>query len=993
MKYKVGLTETSRPSNRFKHRSSSSSGFKPLSSVFSKRVTPMSRTGRMNGTSSLTGKKKLFATLGKIFYIFVGIGFFVLCVGLVLGGIYLKKLESEIPDAGKLIDRKSAYSTQVFDRKGTLLYTFHDGESNREFVSIDKIPEHTKWALLAAEDIEFYQHQGLDLLGIVNSVYINFRSGGIVRGSSTISQQLIKITILSDTLGTQAAYEKSYTRKLKEMLITMQMEQTFEKDQILELYMNEVPLGGVNYGFQAASKSYFGKEVKDLSIAESAMLAGLIQSPSYYSPVFGARPDLAKDRQTYVLDQMLKHKDLTGVTEEEIEAAKNEELVYKSAKIDILAPHFVFYIKQELVKQFGEEIVEQGGLKVTTTLDYSIQKIAEEEVRNGIKKYGHKYNVRNGSMVVLDPHTGDIIAMVGSVDYFETKNKKIDGNVNVTTSERQMGSSVKPYTYLTAFSQGHNPGLLTPDIKNLSFGTYKLDNWDNKFYGLMDARRALNLSRNIPAVYTMQLIGGVDPFIETVEKLGITTLRDRNNYGLSLTLGAGEMKMLEHVAAYSVFANGGIKRDYRGVLKVEDNQGNVLVDNKENKGKRVWDEKEIYLLNWILCDIGGYGDRTYPKDFYYNGKPVYCGKTGTTNGPKDLTAIFYHKNLVVGMWAGNNDNTITPGAWSTSVPQPIVSSFMTRVAGKYKPISFTRPAGVVAGQVCADSGLVPKAGTDCKKISTVFISGRIPKTDSREVIYLCKGTNLIPTNLESAQKYGQVFKAVLLNKELENKAQQGNFDKYMLSFKDVKYISTKPESAECALPLGPDNAPIVDITSPSTGAGYTTGSTINISASARAMENITSVVLSLNGSTIATLTTAPYTYNYVIPESTIPGAYTLSAVATDNFGKTDSDSIVVNISTVDTTVSLTSPTIGKVYTDFPQTLTASTTGSGISSVSFIITGPSGYSRTLVDNDGTNGWSASWTDDSIPNGAFQVKARAVKSGNNYDSSSVSFAVLR
>ena len=455
MRYSVGITNSSRKrsgptsSERFLKRMDFAryNNFKKYNSGNINKKAKATKGPSTAGKTTPFKKK-----LKKALYILVGIGFFVGCLVLLGLGLYLKNLQSSLPSPDELVERTSDQSTQIYDRNGKLLYTVY-GDQNREFVSIDKIQEHTKWALLAAEDIEFYQHKGVDYMGIAKAVIQNFTAGSVVRGASTITQQLVKTTILYDVLGDEA-YKQTYSRKIKEVLITMQVEQSFSKDEILQMYMNEIPLGGVNYGFEAAANAYFGKNVEDLDLAESALIAGLIQSPGIYSPLYGTNPDLAKVRQTYVLDQMLRHKNLTGVTEEEIQAAKDQELVYNTKRIDIKAPHFVFYVKSLLEKEFGVDRVERGGLKVTTSLDYSIQQIAEEEIIKGVAG-AKRYNVNNGSMVVIDPKTGELLAMVGSVDYWNTKDPRVDGNVNIALSYRQMGSSVKPFVYLTAITQGY----------------------------------------------------------------------------------------------------------------------------------------------------------------------------------------------------------------------------------------------------------------------------------------------------------------------------------------------------------------------------------------------------------------------------------------------------------------------------------------------------------------------------------------------------------
>lgn len=994
MKYRVGLTDSraKRPGFRNNRRRPSNSAkigastfldfgkFKRVKRYSAKNANP----SKTKGGKQTPLKKKLVKSLT----IFAGVGFFLACVGIVAVGLYLKNIESSLPNPDSLVNRDSALSTQIFDRKGKLLYTIH-GDQNREFVKLEDIPEYTKWALLAAEDVEFYQHKGLDLIGIAKAGFDSLVLQQRARGASTISQQLVRNTILYDVLGDEA-YDRSVTRKIKEILITMQIEQNFSKDEILQLYMNEIPLGGVNYGFQSAAEAYFGKDVGELTLAESALLAGLIQSPGVYSPLFGTNPELAIDRQNYVFNQMLKHKDMTGVTEEEIEAARNEKLVYRSKDIDINAPHFVFYVKQLLVDEYGIDQVERGGLKVTTSLDLSVQKIAEEEIKKGIATYGHKWGVENGAMVAMDPKNGDILAMVGSINYNSTDNPKIDGNVNVTISPRQMGSSVKPYTYLTAFHQGYGPWLETPDIKELNFGAYKLLNWDERYGGAMTARQALLQSRNIPAVYTLQL-AGIDNFIETVETLGISTVTNRNDYGLSLTLGTADMKLLEHLEGYSVFANEGIKRDARAILEVKDSKGNVLQKKEDNKGKRVWDEKEIYAINWILCDLGGFGDQPLNQYYIYNGRRTYCGKTGTNNGPTDLVSMLYHKNLVVAVWAGNNDNTPSPGGWSTTIPLPIASSFMTRMAGRYKPETFTRPSGIIATSVCNDTGEIAGKDSNCKKVPSIYISGKAPKTDKREAFYVCKTEDKVPSDVEFAKEHGLAEKAILLNKELENSLQQANYERYLENAKGTKYFFEKPAQGECSLALGKGDAPAVEIVSPSNNATVNKGQNITISAIAQAKGSVTSVEFFYDNAPVVSDTVSPYSTEFTIPADAAIGDHSIKAVVTDNKGKSSSDTITVKVSnTSSVSVSMTSPTNGQSLSqaggDFPFALTATTVGTVITNVRFVVNG------STVGTDSNNAdstWSVNWNFPGI--GSYTIKAIATKDGTEFESSTISVLV--
>ena len=885
MKYSVGISNSRSQATRRPVRSAG--GFSTYN-VFKKF-----NSKNVGKTTRSKDKKPMKPKMKKILYILVGIVFFIGCIILLGVGIYLKNIQKSLPSPDELVQRQSDESTQILDRNGTILYTIY-GNQNREFVSIDNIPEKTKWAVIAAEDIEFYQHKGVDYKGIISAALANLKAGGITRGASTITQQLIKNTILYDILGDEA-YDQKYTRKIKEILITMQVEQTFTKDQILQMYLNEVPLGGVNYGLQAAANAYFAKDVSELTLAESATIAGLIQSPGVYSPLYGTNPDMAKERQSYVVDQMLKHKDLTGVTEEEVEAARNEELVYSTKKIDIKAPHFVFYVKQLLVEKYGIDRVEKGGLKVTTTLDYPVQEIAEEEVSKGVDN-AKKNNINNGAMVVMDPNNGQVLAMVGSVDYWNVEDPRVDGNVNIALSQRQMGSSIKPFVYLTAVQQGYGPGTVTPDLEQIKFGTYDPKNWDSKNMGLMTARKALVYSRNVPAVYTLQMVG-IDNFLQTTEKVGITSLANKAGYGLSLALGSGEETLLEHAVGYTVLANGGLKYDVSPILKVEDSEGEVLEEYQAQEGKRVFEEKEIYAVNWMLCDLGGFGDR--PDNGYYtvNGKRV-CGKTGTTDGPKDLTTIIYHQKLVVAVWNGNNNGEVAPGAWGSTIPLRIANSFVKRVADRYVPETYSRPAGILSTTVCTDTGASPADGVNCNKEASIFVEGGAPQVDNRKAVEVCKANNLIPDNLSIAQKYGLTTTKYILSTKLGNTLQQGAYDKYLLEIENSVYLTADPATANCAVPLGVDNAPVVDITKPTTNQTVNIGGNLEISGSVAFTGSITTFEVTFDGAAIAGATiqsNGSYVVNYPIPVGTTLGAHTVTVNVTDSAGKTASASVSINV--------------------------------------------------------------------------------------------------
>lgn len=995
MKYSVGITNSrGKKAKKSKKRKSSSSQKKVFSRAFS--PSKFDRFKSFKKYNSKNTKKKYKTPIGrkkskgkdeelkrkakKILYVVVGVGFFLGCLLLIGVGIYLKNLQNSLPSPDELVDRTSDQSTQILDKDGELLYRVY-GEQNREFVSIDKIPEHTKWALLAAEDIEFYQHKGVDYLSIFKAATQNFRAGGVVRGASTITQQLVKKTILYDVLGDEA-YSQTYARKIKEVLITMQVEQTFTKDEILQMYMNEVPLGGVNYGFQAAAMAYFGKDVEDLTLAESALLAGLIQSPGIYSPLYGSNPEKAKDRQEYVLNQMQRNRRLTGVSEEDIEDARDEELAYETKRIDIKAPHFVFYVKQLLEEEFGVERVERGGLKVTTTLDSSLQQIAEEEIVQGVEG-ARRFNVNNGSMVVLDPKTGHILALVGSVDYFNIEDPRVDGNVNIATSERQMGSSIKPFVYLSAINQGYGPWLLTPDISEISFGNYKPTNWDKQYLGLVTARKALVLSRNVPTVYTLQL-SGIDNFLQTVEKVGVTGMASKVDYGLSLGLGSGEMKLLEFTNAYATLANSGIRNEIQPILKVEDSKGEVLMEIEESPGTRVVDEKEAYLINWMICDLAGFNDR-YGNQYFYIGQNKLCGKTGTTDGPRDLLAFLYNQNIVVGVWTGNNNNAEMPGGWSSTVPLPLANSFLRRVIENYPSGTYNRPAGVLTTSVCLDSGASPPEGVDCERESSLYISGRPPQVDKREIIEVCAANGLIPSNLYAAQKYGLTEQKVFIQNTLQNTLHQAVYEQYLLSREGSRYLFSRPDTGVCTLPLGPDNAPVIDLLKPTSGQSVSRGKNLEISGQVRYMESISEFKITFDGNDVpgsSLKTDGSFVVNYFVPTDTTLGNQTITVSAKDNYGKTDSKSVIVNVVSELSliTVSLTSPANG-VTVSFPVTLVASVSGGTVDQVTFAVSKVGGgYNETFTDTNGSNGWSYTWTNEGVTNGQYKITVSAKAGGS-------------
>lgn len=602
----------------------------------------------------------------------------------------------DLPTPNKINSRFQAQSTQIFDRNGKLLYEVH-GDKNRILVSIKDLPDHVKQSTIATEDKDFYKHNGFDIKGIIRAMFVNIISKDKAQGGSTITQQFVKNALLSS--------EKSFARKIKEVILSIEIEQMYSKDDILQMYLNEIPYGSNAYGIQVAAKTYFDKDAKDLTLAEAAALAALPRAPTYYSP-YGENKEELLARKDTVLDLMVRQ---GYIKKEEAEEAKKQKLVFSGkAYGDITAPHFVMYVKQKLVEKYGEKMAEEGGLKVYTTLDLEKQKIAEEAVAT----YGNKNataGAGNSALVATDPKNGHILAMVGSRDFF---NQDIDGNVNVAVMDRQPGSSFKPFAYATLFKKsGWGPGSTMYDFKTDFGGGYNPNNYDGKEHGVVSVRTALQNSFNIPAVKSLY-IADLDETLKIAHSMGITTLNNRPAYGLSLVLGAGEVKLLDMVNGYGTFANKGVKNDASWFVKIEDNNGKVLEENKgNNKGKQVLDPQVAYLINNVLSDdnaramvFGRGGPLTV------SGKTV-AAKTGTTNDYKDAWTIGYTPSLAAGVWVGNNDGTPMNKVGGAMAAAPIWNYFMKKALTSYPNEQFQRPSGIKTVTIDAITGRKPNSGT------------------------------------------------------------------------------------------------------------------------------------------------------------------------------------------------------------------------------------------------------------------------------------------
>ncbi len=619
----------------------------------------------------------------KKFLLFLG---FALIISLFLGGVLFIYFSKDLPDPKDFSKRVINQSTKIYDRTGKiLLYEIHGGEK-RTVVQWEDISPHVFNTTLAAEDHNFYTHHGFVIKSIIRAIIYNILSKGSLQGGSTITQQLARNAFLT--------LDKTLTRKIKEAILTIELEKNWSKKEILLTYLNQVHYGHNVYGIEAASQFYFNKPAKDLTLAEAAYLSALIKAPGYYSP-YGSHIKELEARKNYILDWTLK---LNYYSKEEVEKAKKEKVIFAQPIFGIKAPHFVMYVRDFLLKKFGEEELEKGGYTIITTLDMNLQTLAEDLV----KKYGDlnekKIGAKNLALLAQDPKTGQILAMVGSRDYWNIKSQ---GNVNATLAIRQPGSSFKPIVYATAFKKGYLPESYVFDVgideTKMNFSTdpnkpYFVTNYDNKTRGPVTLRAALAQSLNIPSVKVLYL-AGIEDSIKTARDLGITTLTEPpSHYGLSLVLGGGGVKLIEMVNAYAVFSQEGIFHPQVSILKIINSKGETVY-NFELESKRVLDAQVARLITSILSDNESRAPTFgYNSPLYFPGVDV-AAKTGTDSEYRDAWTIGYTTSLVVGVWAGNNDRSpVAPsGAPGVMLAAPLWHEFLEKALKFYPPEKFTPP--------------------------------------------------------------------------------------------------------------------------------------------------------------------------------------------------------------------------------------------------------------------------------------------------------------
>lgn len=818
--------------------------------------------------------KKALKIMGIIF----GAGF------LAIAGIFIFFMK-DLPDPDKVNKRVINESTKIYDRTGQhLLYEIH-GEENRTLISIDQIPDVVKFATIALEDQDFYNHHGFDFRGIVRAAVQDVLNRKIVGGGSTITQQFVKNSILTS--------EKRISRKIKELVLALEIEQKFTKEEILQMYLNEIPYGSNAYGIEAAAQTFFGKHASELTLAQSVLLASLPNAPTFYSP-FGSNTDRLVVRWKSALNKMAK---LGYITEEQAKSASEEDILsqIQLVKDDIKAPHFVMYVKEQLVEEFGEEEMEKMGMSVYTTLDWNYQQIAETAVREKADELGEKYGFSNAALVALNPQNGQILAMVGSKDYF---NKDIDGNVNVATRFRQPGSSFKPYVYAQAFEMGYTRKTTLFDVET-NFSTsddpkddYIPQNYSGNFQGPVQLEDSLATSLNIPAVKLLYL---VDPKKAVIfaKSLGLDGLDEPNKYGLSLVLGGGEIKLLDHVGAFGVFANKGVKQEKTAILKIENSKKEIIREFEKKEGEQVVKKETALEITDILSDNNLRAPVFGSSNALVIPDRQVAAKTGTTNEWRDGWLIGATPSLAAGVWVGNNDNTpMAKGADGSYVAGPIWNKFMTEALANIKKEDFEKPEEF------------EKTGKD-------VLDGEVEAKEEIEVCEYdkdeyCLANDACPDSLKEEKDFyhaRSILYYVDKNDPLgdkpknpENDPQYKNWEKGVEKWLEKqagdKKIREIPEK-ECKDEYFKGHFAEISITSPDSGS--TVGKTLKISTKIGGDAKAKEVEFFVDGNSIGKSTKSPFGISYELSDSKNGGEIEIRAKVKDEDGGEDEDKIKVEV--------------------------------------------------------------------------------------------------
>jgi penicillin-binding protein 1A len=952
---------------------------------------------KTNGRWQIKDRRQFVFRVVLIGVIFFGV---VLIVGLIGLGVMVIVYSKDLPPPGKAFSKNIAQSTNIYDRNGVLLASLH-GDVQRTWIPLSSVDHNMQWAMLSAEDVNFYSEPGIDVFAILRAALsdvIHHGQGGL-QGGSTITQQLVKNADLSD--------DQTLQRKIKEIILTLEVEKEYSKAQILEAYLNEISFGGDTSGIKVAAEDYFNVEPNQLDLAQSAFIAGLAQAPSYYSPVFGEDPILSDgnlastDRAYYVLDEMLKYSNLTGVTSSQVAAAKIEIKNFKFSAVisNYKAPYFVNYVNAILDNDYGTQNVLTGGYQVYTTLDYNMQQEAEAEVNKMYANFGNQlgYKGEDAAMVSIDPKTGEVIAMVGSPKVFtDPKTGKISTsssgaqyltNVNIVTSGSaaqggsgiQPGSSIKPLLYMSAFKNlGLAPTSLMPDIP-ISIPSYDgftypspytPTNFEGNYNGLFDIDKDLSISLNVPAVETLYSLTPTK-LIQDLQAFGYTNLTTTNQAAdLSYAVGGESVVFLDHVDAYAMMADGGTLHPATTITKITDASGKVIYQYDPNSAaSTAIDPAYPYMMSetlnhyqYLESELQAY-DPTFYKAAYVSHTYDIAGKTGTNNtttssgavGPaSSLTFVGYTPDLVSGFWYGNeaSQGTALSGDPIAENIIPYWGDYMAKVLPKYPHDSFQRPADVVTAQICTDTGLLYQSGVSCPMGTGIFQKNQVPKVDDEHVTaQVCPNQPTLlatPAMIAAGQSVTKSY------------TEFKTFDSFFQSSLDTFLHNTNVVPTQyCTTAQGLQVS--IDPFSQTT---YSAGSTVNVSAEVaetNSSNTVNSVDVDFNNNQVGTLTHTSgtnYSGSFTIPSGTQNGTYQVSVVAIDSTNAQQTASADLNVGSSNSNsgsndVTITAPSSGSKVLPSPATtslqMNDSQGGSGISSAYFVV-----YQNGQVVN--TNGGS-------------------------------------
>lgn len=782
----------------------------------------------------------------------------------------------DLPDPNTLTNREIAQSTKIYDRSGEHLLYEISGDEKRTLVTIDELPDYVKYAAVTAEDRKFYDHGGIDIAGIFRAIFVNvstFDPTG--QGASTITQQLVKNAILTN--------EQTYVRKVKEIILALALERRYTKDEILQLYLNEIPYGSTNYGIESAANSYFDKEAKDLSIAETATLTALLKAPT----TMINNPERLIERRNWIITSMAE---LEYISQSEADAALAEETPIVIDVTDIDAPHFVLWVKEQLEEEYGQKTVEQGGLTVITSIDYDKQLIAEEAVANNHEARSESYGFNNTGLVALDPNNGHILSMVGSVDYFD---EEIDGQVNVTLRPLQPGSSFKPIIYAAGFERGYTPNSILWDTETTfptATGPYHPRNYDLSENGPVTVRKALQGSLNITAVKMLYLVG-VDAGLDFAERLGYSTFEDRSRFGLAIVLGGGEVEMLDHVGAYATFANDGVRHEPVPILKVEDANGKVLQEWQESSGEEVIDANVARLITNVLADDGA---RAYAFGtgslLTLPGRTV-ASKTGTTNDYNDAWTVGYTPSLVAGVWSGNTDGAeMNRGSGGSSVAAPVWNEYMRRALEGSPVESFTAPSIPITGKAILD-GQIPSETVVIDTASGKLATDRTPDRFREEK--KCGEFHTILHFVDRSNPAGNVPSNP--SKDPHYNAWEAGVQAFLVKHNEELGEGELPMEI-CEIPEEEDdvhtaaNEPKVEIETPDSGGDV--DRSISVEIDVRAKRGVSRVEYLIDGSLVL-VDSDPGGTTISLPSWVNTGSHKLTVVAYDDVDNMGSDEITI----------------------------------------------------------------------------------------------------